>query len=98
KLPAAVAAALAVAADQRTARQRQALADYYGKTDKKLVELTKAVAAHEKTAPQQAQVPTLALGKARPTHVLIRGDFLRPGIEVQPGTPAVLPPLKGGSP
>jgi hypothetical protein len=27
------------------------------------------------------------------THVLIRGNFLQPGIEVQPGTPAILPPL-----
>jgi hypothetical protein len=39
-------------------------------------------------------VPALALGKGRKTHVMIRGDFLRPGIEVQPGTPAVLHPLK----
>ena len=29
----------------------------------------------------------------RKTHVLMRGDFLRPGIEVAPGVPAVLPPL-----
>ncbi len=31
----------------------------------------------------------------RKTFVQIRGDFLRPGDEVTPGTPAVLPPLKG---
>jgi hypothetical protein len=30
----------------------------------------------------------------RNTHVLIRGDFLRPGIEVTPGVPGVLPPLE----
>src|SRR5262249_17533898 len=36
---------------------------------------------------------TLALGKTRPTRIMIRGDFLRPGVEVQPGTPAILPPL-----
>jgi hypothetical protein len=36
---------------------------------------------------------TLAHGRPRKTHVLIRGDFLRPGVEVRPGTPAVLPPL-----
>ena len=28
------------------------------------------------------------------THVLVRGDFLQPGEEVAPGTPAVLPPLQ----
>src|SRR5262249_53081113 len=36
---------------------------------------------------------TLALGKPRKTTVLIRGDFLRPGVEVKPATPGVLPPL-----
>jgi hypothetical protein len=30
----------------------------------------------------------------RKTHVLIRGDFLKPGVEVFPDTPAVLPPLE----
>src|SRR6185503_6877833 len=29
----------------------------------------------------------------RKTNVLIRGDFLKPGVEVTPDTPAVLPPL-----
>jgi hypothetical protein len=32
--------------------------------------------------------------KPRTTHLLIRGDFLKPGVEVSPGTPAVLPPLE----
>src|SRR5262249_8145329 len=36
---------------------------------------------------------TLALGAPRKTHVLIRGDFLRPGVEVEGGVPALLPPL-----
>src|SRR5205085_2517522 len=31
--------------------------------------------------------------KPRTTHVLIRGDFLKPGVEVLPATPAVLPRL-----
>jgi hypothetical protein len=33
-----------------------------------------------------------------PTHLLIRGDYRRPGAEVQPGTPSVLPPLDAGTP
>jgi hypothetical protein len=41
---------------------------------------------------------TLALGSGRKTNVLIRGDFLRPGVEVQAGTPAILPPPKPGPP
>jgi hypothetical protein len=32
----------------------------------------------------------------RPTHLHVRGNFLEKGAEVEPGTPAVLPPLKTG--
>jgi mono/diheme cytochrome c family protein len=96
KLPANIQAILNVTANQRTAPQKQQLADYYGKTDKKLVQLTKAMADHEKKAAAPSVVPTLALGNGRKTHVLLRGDFLRPGVEVQPGTPAVLHPFPSG--
>jgi hypothetical protein len=54
----------------------------------------KALADHAKAAPAATKAQTLALGPARPTHVLVRGDFLRKGVEVKPGTPAVLPSLK----
>ncbi len=64
------------------------------KDDKKRAALRKALAAHETAGVAQTLAQTLALGKTRKTHVLIRGDFLRPGVEVEPGTPAVLPPLK----
>jgi hypothetical protein len=47
-------------------------------------------------APNRAM--TLAAGPPRPTHVMIRGDFLRKGVEVKPGTPAVLPTMTPGSP
>jgi hypothetical protein len=90
---------------------QQALTDYKAaagnppaKGDKKLAELTKAVADHQKTAPTTSMAQTLSLGKTRPTHLMIRGDFLRKGVEVKHGTPAILPPLQrasrvsGGSP
>jgi hypothetical protein len=54
-----------------------------------------ALAAHQKKAPNPSKAMTLAAGPARPTHVMIRGDFLRPGVEVKPGTPAVLPGTPG---
>ena len=38
------------------------------------------------------------LPDSRPTHVLLQGDFLHKGVQVQPGTPAVLPPLRGDRP
>ncbi len=40
----------------------------------------------------------LPTDKARKTHVLDRGDYQQPGEEVQPGTPAFLPPLDNGAP
>ncbi|MCI0460228.1 MAG: PSD1 and planctomycete cytochrome C domain-containing protein [Gemmataceae bacterium] len=93
KLPAAVVAALAISPDQRNEKQTQALLNHYGQTDAPLAKLTKSVTAHERNAPKLPVVPTLALGPGRKTHVLLRGDFLRPGVGVQPGTPGVLPPL-----
>ncbi len=55
-----------------------------------------ALTAHAKKAPATSKAMTLALGPTRPTHVLLRGDFLRKGVEVQSGTPAVLPRLPTG--
>src|SRR5208337_1111216 len=100
-LPAAVSAILLLEPKKRTDKQHEELRAYYAKNDKRLTELTKAITDHDRTAPQLSKAQTLALGAARKTHVMIRGDFLRPGVEVQPGTPGVLPPLHardGGKP
>lgn len=44
--------------------------------------------------PGLTEAPIIAENPRPPkTHVLIRGDYLQPGVEVQPGTPSVLPPL-----
>jgi Protein of unknown function (DUF1553)/Protein of unknown function (DUF1549)/Planctomycete cytochrome C len=94
QLPLEVSSGLLTEPAKRTDAQRRALSDYYSKIDKQLAALTKALTAHQKGAPALSLAQTLALGPVRPTHVLIRGDFLRPGVEVQPGTPAVLPPLR----
>src|SRR5260370_40862627 len=93
-LPADIAPVLLAEPKARTVTQTKELADYYAKTDKKLAELTKAVADHQKKAPKLSVAPTLAQGRQRKTHILLRGDFLRPGAEGQPGTPAARPRLK----
>jgi mono/diheme cytochrome c family protein len=93
KLPAAVAKIIQVPTAKRSDKQRQALAEHVGKSDAAAAKLSKALADHLKKAPTPAFVPTLAAGD-RKTHVLIRGDFLRPGIAVESGTPSVLPPFK----
>lgn len=93
KLPAKISAILLLEPEKRSAAQKKELADHYGKTDKKLDELNKALAAHQKTAPQLTKAMTLALGSTRKTNVMIRGDFLRKGVEVEPGTPGIFPVL-----
>ncbi len=45
----------------------------------------KALTDHAKKAPAPTPAMTLALGPTRPTHVMIRGDFLRKGVAVEPG-------------
>jgi hypothetical protein len=92
-LPEPVRAALAVETEKRTPVQAKTITDHFGKSDAKLTQLTKVVADLQKNAPKLTQAQTLALGRLRRTHVMIRGDFLRPGVEVDLGTPAVLPPL-----
>src|SRR5262249_44846879 len=94
KLPANILTALEAEPAQRSAKQQKELANHYAKLDPKLTELNKAITAHERTAPRQAIARTLALGPERKTHILVRGDFLRPGVEVSPGTLAVLHPFQ----
>jgi hypothetical protein len=48
----------------------------------------------EKSIPRLRIMADLPLDKRRPTHILTRGDFRKPGLEVQPDVPAVIaPPL-----
>ncbi len=93
KLSENLRAVLLIEPDKRDAKQKKELTDFYAKQDKRFAELTKAVTEHNRTAPALSTAPTLALDSPRKTHVMIRGDFLRPGVEVQPATLSVLPPL-----
>jgi hypothetical protein len=67
-----------------------------GKADPELAKRAKALADHDKTAPAVSKAPTLRAGPTRKTHLMVRGDFLRKGVEVSPDVPAVLPPLTAG--
>lgn len=84
----------------RDEKQKKEIAALYAKQDKQLVALIKAATDHAKSAPKLSQAQTIALDSPRKTHVMIRGDFLRPGAEVQAGVPMALSPLplieKGG--
>jgi hypothetical protein len=92
--------------EQRTAAQRDRLLDYFlgapppaltaRFNELKLAELKSKLDALAKTLPRLSRAPgVMAAPVARPTHIHLRGDHLRPGEVVAPGTPAILPPLSG---
>ncbi|MBX7167893.1 MAG: PSD1 and planctomycete cytochrome C domain-containing protein [Pirellulales bacterium] len=79
--------------EKRDEAQRKVVADYYRRMDDAYRGLTDQYAAL--LAQQPAVQTTMVLrqrAEPRVTHVHLRGDFLRPGREVVPGTPEVLPP------
>lgn len=94
-LPAAIAAIVAVGEEQRSTQQRKALTEHYAKQDKQLAAKRKAANEQQQKMSAVGKAQTIALGGRRPTHVMIRGDFLRKGVAVTPGTPAVLPEFPG---
>lgn len=97
---------------ERTEREADILADYFmanpgpefGRDKEltaKLKDLRTKVAELKKTMPFLTQAYTMGVHPDHPkTHITIRGDYKALGIEVQPGTPAVLPPVaaKPGEP
>lgn len=96
KLPKEAAAALAVAADKRTPAQQRALfAAGPGAHDETFRVLHARFARLEAELASAATTMVMAeLARPRKTTILIQGDFTRPGDEVAPGTPAVLPELE----
>jgi Protein of unknown function (DUF1553)/Protein of unknown function (DUF1549) len=93
KLPANIGKILSVPAARRDEAQQKELAEYFATIDPALLALKKQHADEtKKFDANQPLAQTLTEGPARKTHVLQRGDFLRPAEEVQPGVPAVLGP------
>jgi hypothetical protein len=99
-LPAEVASALSVPAARRTAAQSRLISTYFKSIDPDYERLKADVLDPEMLANNRPPAPsthslTVAERKERrATHVQLRGDFLSPGEEVRPGTPAFLPPLR----
>ncbi len=98
KLPEGVAASLRKPAAERTKADSGRILAYFRKIDPTLAKLDRELAEFAKKAPQDpaamVKAQTLAeLSKPRETHVLVRGDFLRPGAIVDAHTLEVLPPL-----
>jgi cytochrome c553 len=90
----------------RTERERDILADYfianpgpeYGRDKElqaKFKELRAKLMDQKKSMPFLTQAYTIGAHPENPkTHITIRGDYKALGIEVKPGTPAVLPPMQ----
>jgi hypothetical protein len=93
-VPEDVAKILAVGSESRTKEQEERLAAFHRSIDPEWVRRKNAVTDHAKKKPPKpaSSIPGLAENPKHPkTHVLIRGDFLRKGEEVDPRTPAFLP-------
>ena len=99
-----LAAALKTAADKLTKPQRAALFDYYLSTvnapyRKQLAALQKQRAQRSKIVDGLREIMVMReLAKPRPTYLLIRGAYNKPGKRVFPNTPALFPPFPKNAP
>ncbi len=96
KLPTRAERVLAVPVNQRTEIQRRVLNEYYrgfapilAPQKQRLSELL----AFWKQLTTPNSLVMKELDKPRTSHVFVKGGFLNPGKEVQPGVPSVLHPL-----
>ncbi|MBI1388670.1 MAG: DUF1549 domain-containing protein [bacterium] len=95
-MPVEIGRALRLNANERSEAQLVQLMDYFRELDEVRRPLRRAVDEHKKNAPAYppAKAMTLAQNPDPPeSHIMIRGDFLRPGDAVEPQTLAVLPAL-----
>jgi len=94
--------------EQRTQSQKDRLLDYFIRRGSiiseerfkalQLKEVGQKLDELEKACPPLPRAPTMEESPIpRATQIHIRGNFRDLGIEVKPGTPAVLPPLPDGS-
>lgn len=95
-----IRALLSKPAAERNAPEEDELARYYRSIDLELDKVREQIAELRKEEPQD--IPTTlvmeAVAAPRSTHLLMRGNHLNPGEEVQPAPPAVLHPWPAGQP
>jgi mono/diheme cytochrome c family protein len=98
RLTPAIEAILRKPVEQRDTNQLAQLTKYYREqVDPVTREFDAKVAAHAKKEPKAPELKASILAeneKPRPTHIHVRGDFLRKGEEVQPGTFSILHEFK----
>ena len=93
---------------KRTPRETELLSDYFVANlgpdlprDQPLLakfkELRVKLADLKAKLPRFSQAYVMAANPAVETHIALKGDYKRPGLEVKPGTLAVLPPFAPGT-
>ncbi len=93
-LPRRVRDFLAIPADRRSPAQESAIFSYWRTTVADWKEANQRIEQLWQQHPEgTTQLVVLAREQHRMTHVLTRGDFLKPGKAVTPGVPAFLHPL-----
>ncbi|MBS0262878.1 MAG: PSD1 domain-containing protein [Planctomycetes bacterium] len=98
-LPVEVRAALAVPAEQRTAAQRSALFSYWRTTVSEFQSANERIEQLWQQHPEgSSQLVLDERAEPRMTHLLQRGDFLKPVSAVSPGVPAFLHSLPAETP
>ncbi|MFO0849614.1 MAG: PSD1 and planctomycete cytochrome C domain-containing protein [Gemmataceae bacterium] len=98
-LPMAVREILKVPAEKRTPAQVEAVFAHWRTTVPEWKEANEAIDAAWREHPEgTTQLALQERADPRPTAVLKRGDFLKPGEKVDPGVPAALHPLSKTAP
>jgi hypothetical protein len=98
-LPEGVREILSLPAEQRTPAQMQTVFSYWRTTVPDWKNTNDQIASLWNQYPEGAsQLVFSSRSDIRETHVLTRGDFLKPAKIVDPGTPAYLNPLPAGAP
>jgi len=93
-VPARVREILAIPPERRTPAQSQAIFGYWRTTVADWKETNDKIEALWKQHPEgSGQLVLAARDVLRPTHMLERGDFLKPKQQVTPGVPSFLHPL-----
>ncbi|MBX3277545.1 MAG: DUF1553 domain-containing protein [Acidobacteria bacterium] len=98
-VPAAVRALIDKPRDKRTPAEQQAIFRYWRTTVAEWKDANARIDALWREHPEGAsQLVLFEREEMRSTHLLRRGDFLRPDKQVAPGVPAYLHPMPDGAP
>ncbi len=98
-LPANVREILSIPREQRSPAQVQTVFSYWRTTNPEFGEANRQIAELWRQHPEgSSQLILKEREEMRETHLLKRGDFLKPDKTVTPGVPAFLHPLPAGAP